>query len=36
MRAVKEMTGVYSFDKKDVARNEKVWRRLKAIAEKIK
>ena len=35
MRAVKEMTGVYSFDKKDITRNKKVFRRLKAIAEKI-
>lgn len=35
MRALKEMTGVYSFDKKDIARNQKIFKRLRAISERI-
>jgi hypothetical protein len=35
MRELKEMTGVYTFEKKDIARNEKVFRRLRAISERI-
>ena len=36
MRDLKEMSGVYSFDKKDIARNEKAYRRLRSISERIK
>ena len=35
MREFKEMTGVYTFEKKDIARNEKIFKRLRAISEKI-
>ena len=36
MRELREMTGVYSFDKKDIARNEKIYRRLRKLSERIK
>lgn len=36
MREVREMTGVYSFEKKTINRNEKIFKKLKNIAEKIK
>ena len=36
MRTLKEMTGVYSFDKKDISRNEKIFKRLRSISERIK